>query len=152
MCLLADIVAVGQSSFLHLHFRTVGSTVARGQRESEGKIQLSATCDYVDGGIALGDAETAPGGGVSALGDEASYSGGVASGRAENASVSVEHTAHATRLFQHRCMLMVDEMLVESSGLDVDALVIAHTVAAEANGRSYGDHCRCHCHCHYRYH
>lgn len=99
---------------------------------------MSATCDYVGGGIALGDAETAPGGVVSALGDEASYSGGVGSGRVESASVSVEHTAHVTRSFQHWCILMVDETLVESSGLDVDALVIAHTVAAEENDRRYG--------------
>lgn len=115
---------------------------------------MSATCDYVGGGIALGDAETAPGGVVSALGDEVSYSGGVGSGRVGSASVSVEHTAHATRFFLHRCMLMVDETFVESSGLDFDALMIAYTVAAEANDWRSGGHYHCHCHYHYggRYH
>lgn len=153
----ADIVVVGQSSFLRLHFRVVGSTVAQAQQESVGRSQLSVTCEYVDDGMTLGDAgsvhggaETALGGAGSALDDGANYLGGAASyfggvasyfGGVESdqaGSASVRHTAHVARLFQCRRILMVDGMLVGSLGLSADASVIAHTAAAEGNGRGYG--------------
>lgn len=152
----ADIVVVGQSSFLRLHFRVVGSTVAQAQQESVGRSQLSVTCEYVDDEMTLGDAgsvhggaETALGGVGSALDDGANYLGGVASyfGGVESdqaGSASVRHTAHAARPFQCRRILMVDGMLVGSLGLSADASVIGHTAAAEGNGRGYGGRYRYH--------
>lgn len=104
-----------------------------------------------DAGSSLGGAETVLGagnalGGVgSALGsvlDGASFLdggvscfGGVESERA--GSVDADHTVHAARYFQRQGTLMVGETLVVPLGRIVDALVIEHTVAAEASDWHY---------------